>query len=135
MQKLGYPLLDHHKDEVGLTVPKLKCVGDAKTAGEAAAKGTCRLAGAEPIYAETKPFIVENKDQLAQVFLFCDEPDTLGYLHFPNAGVHVAPEMGKLVMAINRKRGDVELDGYVTEYHLCPNHNVYTHTFVEKTNQ
>jgi hypothetical protein len=132
MHKLGFPLLKHLKDEVGLVLPKLLCVGDAKSAAKDAAQGKCRLPGAEPVSAYTRPIIVEDQDQLAQIFLFCDEPDTLGGLHFPYAGIHVAPEIGKLVMAINRQRQLKEIDGYVGEYHLCPNHNVYTHIFVEK---
>ncbi|KAG7359632.1 hypothetical protein IV203_034730 [Nitzschia inconspicua] len=131
MHKQGIPLFQVFRDEKGLDLPALKCIGDIATATANAAKGRCRLAGAPPLAAETKPFVVEEgSSQLAQFFLFCDKPKSLGGLHFPQAGVHVAPQAGRLVMAVNRFR-DGEMDDFVKEYHLCPNYNTYVHTFVE----
>jgi hypothetical protein len=126
--RLGYPLFDVFKDEVGIDVPSKLCIGD-----ETETLTNCRLPGAAPFAATTKRIAVENPSQVANVFLFCDEPKTLGALHFPYANIHVKPQVGRLVMAINRRRReDKEMDGYVGEYHLCPNHDVYMHTFAEK---
>jgi hypothetical protein len=131
MHKQGIPLLDVYRDDKGLDVPDLKCIGDIATATADAAKGKCRLAGAPPLIVETKPFIVDDgSSQLAQFFLFCDEPKNLGSLHFPQAGIHVNPQAGRLVMAVNRFR-DGEEDEFVKEYHLCPNYNTYVHTILE----
>lgn len=125
--QMGYPLFEVLKDEVGVDAPTKLCVG-----GESETFTKCRLPGAEPFAVTTKSVVVENPSQLANAFLFCDEPESLGALHFPLAGVHVTPKVGKLVMSINRFAANTELDKYVSEYYLCPNHNVYVHTFVEK---
>jgi hypothetical protein len=128
-------LFEKFQDEIGLDVPLLKCIGDEATASAAAEKGKCRLPGAEPLSVDTKKLVAEGESQIAQMLLFCDEPRSLGALHFPFAGIHVMPKTGRLVMAINRRRADKEMDGYVGEYHLCPNHHVYVHTFAEKVQE
>jgi hypothetical protein len=127
--QMGYPLFDVLKDDVGVDVPTRLCIGE-----ETEESSKCQYSGSPPHIATTKRITVENPAQMANVFLFCDEPETLGALHFPYAHIHVKPEVGRLVMAINRRnREDTELDGYVGEYHLCPNHNVYMHTFADIT--
>jgi hypothetical protein len=133
MHKAGVPLFQVMKDGVGLDLPKLKCVGDEETAMAAAEKGQCRLAGARPLAADTRKILVETPTQLAQTFLFCDEPTSLGGIHFPYAGVHIQPQVGRLVVVISRMPTENEMDGYLEEYHLCPNHHTYVHTFLDTT--
>jgi hypothetical protein len=140
MHQQGMPLFDVLRDENVLELPTLKCVGDVAIASADAAQGKCRLAGAPPLAVDTKRLVVEDgSPQLAQIFLFCDEPKNLGGLHFPQAGIHIAPKVGRLVMAINRFRNDDNdddsksvMDGFVSEYHLCPNYHTYVHTIVER---
>lgn len=116
----------------------------------------CQIPGGDPVMVPTKRIVVEEngigiedvdvdvdveggelpqkRRQLSQLFLFCDEPENkLGGLHFPFSRVHVTPEVGKLVVAVHRHATDEsnELDGYVNEYHLCPNHEVYVHTVTD----
>jgi hypothetical protein len=132
MHQQGIPLFEVLRDEKGLDLPAFKCVGDAVTVSAQAAQGKCRLAGAPPLAVETKLLVVEDgSTQLAQIFLFCDQPKSLGGLHFPQAGIHVAPQVGQLVMAVNRFRNNVEMDGFVSEYHLCPNYHTYVHAILE----
>ena len=129
----------------------------------------CNIPGGEPIIVPTRRrFIEDDKKEkesrrrsdgatatkqeqkseqqpLAELFVFCDEPDKkmLGAMNFPYARIHITPEPGKLVIAVNRKNheededhdddaaaavADRDVDGYVNEYHLCPNHDVYVHT-------
>lgn len=126
--KLGHPLFVAAVDErEPINAPTHLCVGDKEDYEEDRKAGKCRLMGEKPLVVETKPITVEKDTQLAQMYLFCEEPPTLGALHFPFAGVHVEPKVGKLVFAINRRLGDKTFDGYVTETHLCPNHHVYLH--------
>jgi len=93
---------------------------------------TCRLPGAAPLAVSTKRFEASGKD-LASVFIFCNEPKSLGGIHFPESGIHINPEKGTAVVAVHRFLDDPEFDGYAQEYHMCPNHHVYKHTFMEKT--
>lgn len=122
----GHELFNVYRDDTVTKVPKDVCLSL-----EEEKKGECRLPGAPP--TEAKTTMVEAPDsQLATMFLFCDEPaDGLGGLHFPYSGVHINPEAGKLVVAIHRKRTDTA-DGFTQEWHLCPNHNLYTHGVYEK---
>lgn len=136
-------LFDFFKDSDGLQTPSQLCVGPEEVAGahdeiNAGKHPKCKIPGGEPVRASSKRFVVEEKGskkgskrQVAQFFLFCDEPEQkLGGVHFPYAGVYVAPKAGKVVGAIHRHANDPsdELDGYVDEYHFCPNHDLYTHT-------
>lgn len=134
-------LFGYLKDPVGLELPSHLCQGieevaEAFAALEAEEPKKCQIPGGEPSVGHTKRTVVgedTHPDLLAQVFLFCDEPkDKLGGLHFPYAGVHATPEVGKLVVAVHRHNTDdnkqQKLDGYTEEYHLCPNHELYVHT-------
>ena len=141
----GQFLFEHIKDPVGFKTPSHLCVtqedvDEVVAAMEAGKPKKCLIPGGVPESATTKHVVVEEgmsndeksqKRQLAQMFLFCDEPkDQLGGLHFPYASVHATPKVGKLVVAVHRHEGDENhgFDGYVNEYHLCPNHDVYVHT-------
>jgi len=138
-------LFEYIKDPVGFQTPTHLCltqedVDEVVAAMEAGKPKKCLIPGGVPESAPTKHVVVEEgmsddekseKRQLAQLFLFCDEPqDQLGALHFPYASVHATPQTGKLVVAVHRHEGDENhgFDGYVNEYHLCPNHEVYVHT-------
>ena len=140
----GEFLFEYVKDEVGFQTPTHLCVtqedvDEVVKAMEAGKPKKCLIPGGVPEAGRTKHFVVEEglsdndkseKRQLAQLFLFCDEPKQLGALHFPFAAVHATPEAGKLVVAVHRHEGheDHGFDGYANEYHLCPNHEVYVHT-------
>jgi len=138
-------LFEYIKDMVGLKTPSHLCttqeeVDEVVAAMEDGLPKTCHIPGGVPEAVPTTHFVVEEglseeekkeKRQLAQLFLFCDEPkQQLGGLHFPYAAVHVTPKPGKLVVAVHRHPNDrsAEFDGYVNEYHLCPNHEIYIHT-------
>jgi len=138
-------LFSHIKDNVGFKTPAKLCTTQEEVDEVVAAMGLgkpkkCLIPGGVPEHAPTKHFVVENgiseeemmkKRQLAQLFLFCGEPkDQLGGLHFPYAAVHVTPKTRKLVVAVHRHADakNHKYDGYVNEYHLCPNHDVYVHT-------
>mmetsp|Transcript_5811 Transcript_5811/g.14170 ORF Transcript_5811/g.14170 Transcript_5811/m.14170 type:complete len:466 (+) Transcript_5811:225-1622(+) len=134
MDKLGIPLLESSiYDGETIHAPTHMCVGNKEDYEKDRLAGKCRLMGDKPLVVDTKKLVVEKESQLAQFFLFCEEPDTLGALYFPYAGVYVKPQVGKLVMSINRRlnnesEDDKSFDGYVTEAHLCPNHHLYMHT-------
>jgi hypothetical protein len=99
-----------------------------KEAEEEEPEPLCRLPGSDPPEATTLPFRIDD-DRVATMFLFCGEqPEMLGGIHFPYAGVHQNPEVGMVVIAIHRHVNAKESDGYVQDYHLCPNYNVFTHT-------
>ena len=100
---------------------------------------SCRLPGASPIQAKTEK-LEATGSHVATMFLFCNPPrdDKLGGIHFPRAGIHVNPTRGSAVVAMHRNlqedsnvKHDTEYDGFVSEYHMCPHHHVYTHTFRE----
>lgn len=125
-------LFEYHKDAVGFTTPSHLCIGP-KAVTEAFASidngesPKCQIPGGDPVIVDTKKFVVEGDNELANMFLFCDEPkDQLGGIHFPYAGVHITPKMGKLVVAVHRHPSE-NLDSYVNEHHFCPNHDLYTH--------
>jgi len=153
----GETIFDYVRDTEGVERPALLCVGaeevsEAFAAIEAGIPQRCHIPGGEPVRVPTKKFVVDAKGhksngngngngdqhlyQVAQIFVFCDEPDQqLGGVHFPYAGVHATPKAGKLVVAVHRHatRSGIGsdnhgLDGYVDEYHFCPNHELYTHT-------
>ena len=141
----GEFLFEYIKDPVGFKTPSQLCVtqedvDEVVVAMEAGKPKKCVIPGGVPESAHTKHVVVEEgmtdsdkskKRQLAQIFLFCDEPkNQLGALHFPYAAVHATPKAGKLVVAVHRHEGDENhgFDGYVNEYHMCPNHEVYVHT-------
>jgi len=136
---------EYFKDPVGFSTPAKLCttqdeVDEVIEAIETGKPKTCLVPGGVLESAHTKRVVVEDgvpdeeKDKkrlLAQLFLFCDEPkDKLGGLHFPYAAVHTVPKVGKLVVAVHRHQNvkNHKLDGYVNEYHLCPNHEVYVHS-------
>mmetsp|Transcript_54206 Transcript_54206/g.60608 ORF Transcript_54206/g.60608 Transcript_54206/m.60608 type:complete len:521 (-) Transcript_54206:142-1704(-) len=156
----GDILFKYMKDEIGIDTPTHLCDGTEEVAKAIIAIETgqpkpCQIPGGVPVKVSTKHIHmvdVEKKDdskedeidgqqkrELADVFLFCDEPEQkiLGGLHFPFARIHITPKPGKLVVAVNRNTGveTNELDGYVNEYHLCPNHEVYVHTVSESVSK
>ena len=45
----------------------------------------------------------------------------------PNAGIHINPTPGTLVLAIHRELGEETYDGFVQDYHFCPNHRLFTY--------
>ncbi len=141
----GEFLFDFFKDTLGFQTPSQLCVtqeevDEVVAAMEAGKPKKCLIPGGIPESGHTKHVVVEEglsheeksqKRQLAQMFLFCDEPkDQLGALHFPYAAVHATPSPGKLVVAVHRHEGAENhgFDGYANEYHLCPNHEVFVHT-------
>lgn len=141
----GDILFEYIKDMDGFITPLHLCnsqeeVDEVVAMMDSGELKKCRIPGGIPEAVPTKRFVVEEgvteeekkkKRQLAQLFFFCDEPKhRLGGLHFPYAGTHVPPKTGRLVVAVNRHDGDRndQLDGYVDEYHMCPNHEVYVHT-------
>jgi hypothetical protein len=131
MLKLGHSLFDIHVDKEGTTILP-QCTGEEKK------EELCRFAGSDPVVAQTKHFVMEDT-RLATVLLFCDKPaqGILGGVQFPDAGIHVNPKPGTLVLAIHRNLAtdgsDSEMDdGFVQDFHLCPNHNVLTHHFNTK---
>ena len=73
----------------------------------------------------------EDPQQLATLFLFCNVPTSLGAIHFPQANVHINPKKGMALLAVTRQPSH-ELDGFVQDYHLCPNYKVWTHTFYQQ---
>jgi len=87
---------------------------------------------------ETKKTTIHEPRDLSHVFMFCDkEPKENGGIHFPQAAVHVHPKHGRLVWAEIQGSDDVGnpdlaivSDGFVQEYHFCPNHTIYTHRLV-----
>jgi len=136
-------LFQVHKDSSGgMTVPKLLCTADDLEKEKETGVRDCKLPGEGPSRVPTTHFHVDPSQEqqdgsyskVATAFVFCEDPinKQLGALHFPHAGVHIAPEKGMLVFAIHRKRGETEFDGYVEEYHMCPNHQLYTQSFYEK---
>jgi hypothetical protein len=147
---LGQELFDVFEDRKGLEVPEGKCKKESTSTEEASIdsdgqvvtteaeeeteesdKGkTCRMPGAAPIAASTKRFEASGID-VATLFIFCDEPKSLGGIHFPLSGVHINPEKGTAVVAVHRFRDDPGFDGYAQEYHMCPNYHVYKHKFMQ----
>jgi hypothetical protein len=136
---MGQELFDIIEDKEGLEVPDGKCETGSSTVSidsdgevvetEDSDKGkSCRLPGAVPVAASTKRFEASGSD-VATIFVFCDEPTSLGGIHFPLSGVHINPEKGMAVMAVHRFLDDRDFDGYAQEYHLCPNHHLYKHKF------
>lgn len=138
-------LFEYIKDLDGFVTPTHLCTTqeevDAVVAAiEAGEPRKCHIPGGVPEAVPTKRVVVEEgateeekkeKRQLAQMFFFCAEPEhQLGGLHFPYAGVHATPREGTVVIAVHRHEDDRNhnYDGYVNEYHLCPNHEVYVHT-------
>ena len=138
-------LFRYIKDLDGFETPSHLCttqeeVNEVVAAMEAGKPKKCHIPGGVPEAVQTRRFVVEEgvteeekneKRQLAQLFFFCDEPKRqLGGLHFPYAGVHATPKKGRLVVAVHRHEDDPnhKFDGYVNEYHMCPNHEVYVHT-------
>jgi hypothetical protein len=141
-------LFEYIKDQVGFKTPLHLCttqedVDETVADMEAGKPKKCLIPGGVPEAVPTKHVIAEDgisaeekkeKRQLAQLFLFCDEPkDQLGGIQFPYAAVHTTPKIGKLVVAVHRHPDDTNhrFDGYVNEYYMCPNHEVYVHTVVD----
>lgn len=138
-------LFRYIKDPEGFKQPSHLCttqeeVDEAVLTMKAGGAKKCHIPGGVPEAVPTRHVIVEKgvteedlekKRQIAQMFLYCDEPEhQLGALHFPYAAVHINPKIGKLVVAVHRQEDDMDndFDGYVNEYHMCPNHEVYVHT-------
>mmetsp|Transcript_27021 Transcript_27021/g.63434 ORF Transcript_27021/g.63434 Transcript_27021/m.63434 type:complete len:489 (+) Transcript_27021:109-1575(+) len=138
-------LFQYFKDLDGFVTPSHLCTSQEEVDEVVAAMGSgipkkCHIPGGVPEAVPTKRFVVEEgvtkeekqeRRQLAQLFFFCDEPkNKLGGLHFPFAGVHVTPQEGRAVIAVHRHEDDKnqKFDGYVNEYHMCPNHEVFVHT-------
>lgn len=115
-----------HEDPNHLHLPDQIC-GKDETDNDA-----CQPFGAIPVEVETKSFHVdveETYETLATAFMFCEEPinNQLGGIHFPNAGIHINPTPGTLVLAIHRELGEEKYDGFVQDYHFCPNHRLFTY--------
>lgn len=139
-------LFQIEEDEVGVTVLP-PCAQEELDAAkeEGSAVTHCRLPGAMPAAVPTKRTqFGADSNRVADVFVFCGKPPSqLGGIHFPIAGVHLNPEANLLVMATHRtpiqspNPGDPAtkqtswstIDGFTTDYHLCPNHKVLTHSF------
>jgi hypothetical protein len=125
-----------HKDSSGLSLPEKQCTATDVADGELS---SCKMPGQVPVPADTASFHIQREEgetfaRVATAFLYCDKPlnDQLGGLHFPYAGVHIQPRPGMLVLAVHRHLIDDVYDGFVQEYHFCPNHQLYTHTFYQK---
>jgi len=144
----GDMLFEYVKDMDGFISPSHLCtsqdeVNEVVATMESGEPKKCHIPGGIPETVHTKRVVVEEgvteeekkkKRQLAQLFFFCDEPKHhLGGIHFPYAGVHATPKTGRLVVAVHRHDDDRnhKLDGYVDEYHMCPNHEVYVHTIFD----
>eukprot|EP00980_Cylindrotheca_fusiformis_P027441 scaffold20461_cov117-Cylindrotheca_fusiformis.AAC.4 len=120
-----------HKDSKGLKLPEKQCTA---TDVENDDTSSCKMPGQAPVPAETTGFHIPHDEEsdggpVATAFLFCEKPAQLGGLHFPYAGVHIEPRPGMLVMAVHRSLDGEEYDGFVQDYHFCPNHQLYTHSF------
>mmetsp|Transcript_7731 Transcript_7731/g.18615 ORF Transcript_7731/g.18615 Transcript_7731/m.18615 type:complete len:492 (+) Transcript_7731:139-1614(+) len=137
-------LFQVHKDPTGgMSVPALLCTAEDLEVEKETGERDCKLFGEGPTMVPTTHFQVdlpqeegvdESYSKVATAFVFCEDPinKQLGALHFPHAGVHVAPQKGMVVFAIHRRKTETELDGYVHDYHLCPNHQLYTQSVFEK---
>jgi len=129
-------LLDIHRDPDGVTVLPVCTEEDLKDHNEgidAEPPTFCRLPGANHLQVPTKKFTVDRSNEVASLFLFCGNQRKkvdLGGIHFPNAAVHINPEPNKLVMVVHRSLASPEIDGFTTQYHFCPNHDIFSHTFL-----
>ena len=85
----------------------------------------------QPLSNQSKAVHIDDPRQYATFFLFCDVPSSLGAIHFPQADVHINPEQGLAVLAVTRQPPSYELDGFVQDYHLCPNYKIWTHAFYD----
>jgi len=126
-------LFDIHKDTTGVTVLPTCTKDDLKDYKDDPKHKpptTCRLPGSTHAKVPTKKFTVQP-NQIATIFLFCNQnkSERLGGLHFPDAAVHINREPNLLVMAIHRYLDEPKMDGFTTEYHFCPNHDILTHSF------
>lgn len=135
-------LFQVHKDATGgITVPAFVCTADDLEKEKETGERDCKLPGEGPNLVETIAFHVDPPQEqdgtyskVATAFVFCEDPinKQLGALHFPHAGVHIAPKKGMLVFAMHRLKDQTDMDGYVQDYHMCPNHQLYTQSFYEK---
>lgn len=129
-------LLDIHRDLDGVTVLPVCTEEDLKDHNvgiDVEPPTFCRLPGANHQRVSTKKFTVGQSNEVASLFLFCGNQRKkvdLGGIHFPNAAVHINPEPNKLVMVVHRNLASPEMDGFTTEYHFCPNYNLFSHTFL-----
>jgi hypothetical protein len=118
----GHNLFDFYQEENDES--SMECTNEEE-------EEVCRMATSPS--RTTKSFLMDDPKQAGKLFVFCDVPDQGGgAVHFPHAGVHVNPEKGLIVWASFNDDSKEELDGYTQEYHLCPNHTVFTHTFVRE---
>jgi len=126
-------LFDVHKDTKGVSVLPT-CTQEEldhyKSDRKHKTPTKCRLPGANHQRVETKQFEIKP-NQVATIFLFCDQNKAaqLGGLHFPEAAVHINREPNLLVVAIHRTLKGPEMDGFTSNYHFCPNHDILTHSF------
>jgi hypothetical protein len=106
---------------------------DATTSNGEEEQGVCEVttSSSSKTLLPTKPFQVDDPNQLGTAFLFCDVPKQGGAIHFPSAGIHIQPTPGMLVFATHRQAKHDTLDGFVQEYHMCPHHHILTHSFVQ----
>lgn len=134
----GEELLDIHKDTTGVTVlptcTQEELEGIIKDDPKKKMPASCRLPGATHARVTTKHFVVEKPNQVATVFLFCDQDEAskLGGINFPDAGVHINRQPNLMVMAIHRSLDVPELDEFTTNYHFCPNYDIMTHKILVK---
>lgn len=135
-------LFQVHRDTTGgVSVPALLCTPEDLEVEKKTGVRDCKLPGEAPAILETTHFQVDppgveesSYHKIATAFVFCKEPinEQLGALHFPHAGVHIAPKKGMVVFAIHRQKAETKFDGYVQDYHFCPNHQLYTQSFFEE---
>jgi hypothetical protein len=129
-QVQGSSLFQVHQDDNDSKAAFAECEATSGSDGENE-QGVCQRLTSTSSPLRTKPFHVDDPKQLGTAFLFCNVPQQGGgAVHFPSAGIHINPEPGMLIFATHRQ-GEHELDGFVQEYHMCPHHNVLTHSFVQ----
>lgn len=139
-EKHHVELLDIHKDINGVSVlptcTKHDLAGYDPSNPKSKPPDNCLLPGAPRPRVPTKHFTVEKPNEIASLFLFCNQDPTpsLGGIHFPDAAVHINREPNLLVMAVHRQLDDPLMDGYTTNYHFCPNYDILSHTFYAKEN-
>jgi hypothetical protein len=137
MIRLDETLFYRHRDTRGMIVSEKECTPDDVIEGEQV-PSSCKLPGQIPVPVHTEEFNIKEDEEewpgsvrVATAYLFCNEPlnKQLGGLHFSYAGVHIEPRPRTAIFAIHKHVKDEYYDGFVQDYHFCPNHDLYTHSF------
>jgi hypothetical protein len=128
----GSSLFQVHQDDNHNTqeVSAAECDATTNNDGEPGVCQATTTSNSSPLLLPTKPFKVDDPQQLGTAFLFCNVPPQGGAIHFPSAGIHINPEPGMLILSIHRQV-EHELDGFCQEYHMCPHYDVLTHSFLQ----